>query len=127
MNDLINIILDMSEEVWGYLGNGRSESVYHNALALELRQGKVRYEYEYTRQILYKGHVVGVISLDFLIDGKLIVELKARNKIDPSHVAQTQAYQNTLFLPALIINFPINPGKTEIEHQVLDWSDDVGE
>ena len=76
-------------------------------MAVEFRERKIPYEIERNTEIFYKGVKVGVHRLDFILDSKLVVELKAYSSITSSHVGQTTAYLKTLKLHhGMLVNFP---------------------
>ena len=107
MLELKSQVRDSASEVYRILGAGYNESIYEEAVACELRLRKIPYEVERNTEIFYKGAKVGIHRLDFILDGKLVVELKASSSITASHVGQTTAYLKTLKLHnALIVNFP---------------------
>lgn len=96
--------------MYSALGEGYAESVYQNAMAIEFRKAGIPYEIERNVEVLYEGQCVGVQRLDFVVDGKIAVELKASGSIAKTHVAQTSAYMRTTsFASAIIVNFPICP------------------
>ncbi len=104
---LVEHVKIASQEVYKALGAGYREEIYENALGIELRERKIPYEVERNTEIFYKGEKVGIHKLDFILDGKLVVELKAQSGITPSHIGQTRAYLNTLGLRnAIVVNFP---------------------
>jgi len=107
MVELKNQVKESASEIYRGLGAGYNESIYEEAMAYELRQRKIPYEVERNTEIFYKGAKVGIHRLDFILDGKLVVELKAYASITASHVGQTTAYLKTLKLHhGLIVNFP---------------------
>ena len=107
VDDLKNLVKDASNQIYKELGAGYNETVYEEALAVEFRLRKIPYEVERNTEIFYKGAKVGIHRLDFILDGQLVVELKAWASITSSHVGQTTAYLKTLKLHhALLINFP---------------------
>jgi len=76
-------------------------------MAVELRLLGLRYEIERNIEVFYRGARVGLHRLDFIVDGNLVVELKAAGKISEHNFAQTSAYLRTTNLKtALVINFP---------------------
>jgi len=104
---LVEQVRKASEEVYKELGSGYREEIYEEALSIEMRQRKIPYEIERNTEIFYKGEKVGIHRLDFILDGKLVVELKAASGISASHVGQTRAYLKTLGLKnGIVINFP---------------------
>ena len=110
---LIEEIKNAAREIYKELGAGYNEEIYEEAIAIELRQRKISYEVERNTEIFYKGSKVGIHRLDFILEGKLVVELKAQMGLTKSHIGQTKAYLKTLKLTdAILINFPY-PDKDE--------------
>ena len=110
---LIQEIQNAAKEIYKELGAGYNEEIYEEAIAVELRQRKISYEVERNTEIFYKGSKVGIHRLDFILEGKLVVELKAQMGLTKSHIGQTKAYLKTLKLTdAILINFPY-PDKDE--------------
>jgi len=104
---LIEHVKKASQEVYKTLGAGYNESIYEEALGVELRERKISYEVERNTEIFYKGEKVGIHRLDFILEKKLVVELKAQSGITQSHIGQTKAYLKTLRLKnAIVVNFP---------------------
>jgi GxxExxY protein len=96
-----------ANRVYRELGPGFVEQVYRDAMAVELRLLGLRYEIERNIEVFYRGARVGLHRLDFIVDGNLVVELKAAGKISEHNFAQTSAYLRTTDLKtALVINFP---------------------
>ena len=119
INELKKQVTDASEQVYKALGAGYDESIYEEAVAIELRQRNITYEVERNTEIFYKGEKVGIHRLDFILDGKLVVELKAQVGITKSHVGQTLAYLKTLKLHhAMIVNFGY-PEKDEPDFMMI--------
>lgn len=107
IHDLQDHIIDAANKVHAELGAGYEESVYEEAMAVELRSRKINYEVQHNVEIFYQGFKVGLNRLDFIVEKQMVVELKAQQMITKSHDAQTKAYLKTLGLKdALIINFP---------------------
>ena len=110
-------VIGAAMEVHRKLGPGFLESVYEEALCVELREQKVAFQRQFEVAINYKGHAVGKSRLDLLIEQKLIVELKTTKRIDNNHLAQTLNYLKATGLKlGLIINFG-NP-RVEIKRVV---------
>jgi len=118
--EIIKKIREFATEVYKILGAGYNEIVYEEALALELRKAKIDYEIEFNTEIMYKGEKVGIHKLDFIVEKKLVVELKAGTSIQKSHVSQTKSYLRTLGLKkGLLINFPY-PDADEPDFEEVD-------
>jgi GxxExxY protein len=88
------------------LGVGFLEAVYANALAIELARQGVRFEREKRLQVFYKDTKIGTYCGDFLIDGFLLIELKALKAIATEHEAQVMNYLRASGITvALLLNF----------------------
>src|SRR3989304_494227 len=59
------------------LGSGHKESVYHKALAKEFELQGIIYETERSLPVVYEGLKVGTYKPDFIVDGRVLIELKA--------------------------------------------------
>lgn len=110
-----NRIVEMAKEVFETLGCGFREDVYGQALAIEFRKAGIKYGKEHNCEIFYKGECVGVDRPDFII-GNLIVELKAKGKLNESDVAQLNTYLRSLKKKrGMVINFPTTGEEIEVE------------
>jgi GxxExxY protein len=119
MEEILNQVIDAAGEVYRILGAGYQESIYEEAMAVEFRKRKLKYEVERTTEVFYKGEKVGEHRLDFIVEGKLVVELKAATSISKSHIAQMNSYLKTLKKEkGLLINFPY-PEKEEPETRIV--------
>jgi GxxExxY protein len=79
-------------EVFNRLGPGFREETYKRALVVELSARGIPYEVEKSILIRYRGDVIDEYHLDLVIDGKIIVELKAVSEIHPRFEAQLLSY-----------------------------------
>jgi GxxExxY protein len=103
------VLVNLAREVWTSLGPGYSERVYHNALEVLLRNNGIHYETERIVPILFRGHTIGNLRADLIIEGELVVELKSVAKINETFVTQTRNYLTlTGIRRGLLINFPTN-------------------
>ena len=107
--ELTHEIIGAAIEVHRILGPGLLESVYENCLAREFNLRNIPFEIEKPLPVEYKGTSVDCgFRLDFLVDQKVVVELKAVDKIDPVHEAQLLTYLRlTGCKIGLIINFNV--------------------
>jgi len=88
------------------LGPGFLESIYRNALVLELARSGLKTEVEKEVTILYAGAEVGRHRLDVLIEGQVILELKAVQELNLTHYAQLRSYLKATGLrTGLLVNF----------------------
>jgi len=115
LDQLDNEVREAAIEVYKTLRAGYGESVYEEAMSVEFRNRKIPYAVEKNTEIFYKGEKVGIHRLDFILNDKFVVELKAQYSITGSHVSQTKAYLKTLKLfKGIVVNFPY-PEKDEPE------------
>jgi GxxExxY protein len=106
--DTTEKIIGASFEVHKFLGNGFQEVIYQRALAWELSQAGLTYAREIEQEIFYKklAEPIGTRRADFIVEGKVLVELKAIIEIQDVHVAQVLNYLKAYRLEVgLLINF----------------------
>ena len=89
------------------LGPGLHESAYEDSLAAEMSVQKIRFERQYPVPVLYGGKPVGdPLRLDFLIEGCIVLEVKAVDQTHRVHWAQVLTYLKLTRLPlGLLVNF----------------------
>ncbi len=93
-------------KVHSYLGNGFQEVIYQRALAIEMKNSRLEYQREMEMAISYYGHDIGTRRVDFFVEGKIMVEIKAVIKLEDVHIAQAMNYCQAYDLPVgLLINF----------------------
>jgi GxxExxY protein len=108
VNDIARRVIEAAVEVHRRLGPGYAESVYENALAVELGLRDIPFERQAGFRVDDKGREVGEGRLDLLIERILIVELKAVDHFTDVHVSQALAYLKTTGHPlALLIDFNV--------------------
>lgn len=99
-------VIGAAIEVHRVLGPGYLESVYEEALCLELGDRGIPFERQVPFAVNYKGRPVGTGRLDVLVGGVLVVELKAADALLPVHRAQVLSYLRATNLPlGLLLNF----------------------
>ena len=89
---LTELVIGLAMKVHRALGAGFVEFVYRNALVHELRKAGLSVEIEKPIKVRYDGVIVGEFNVDLLIDGWLIVELKAVRALPEEHEVQTVNY-----------------------------------
>ena len=89
---LLSAIKEAAFEVRLNLGPGYLESVYQNALMIELRSRGIYAEKESVIPVWYKGEQVGDFRADILVEKAIILELKAVRELNPVHEAQLVNY-----------------------------------
>jgi GxxExxY protein len=104
--DLSDRILNAAITVHRMLGPGFLESFYETALAHELRKRGHNVERQKTIPVTYDNIVVGEHRLDLLVDGRVILELKACKGIEDIHLATARSYLKASGCKfALVLNF----------------------
>ena len=107
-------------EVHKELGPGYLESVYEEALCHELSLRGIQFSRQYVINVEYKGHRVGESRVDLLLEGAVVVELKAVESLAPVHEAQIISYlKATHCRLGLLINFNVSLLKEGIRRIVL--------
>lgn len=90
------------------LGRGFLESIYRAAMAIELTRQGLAFEQEHAIVVNYRGVKIPGQRVDFIIEGQVILELKAVKQFDDAHQAQLISYLKTTGLRAgLLINFNV--------------------
>jgi GxxExxY protein len=103
---LTHHIIGCAMRVHSTLGNGFQEVIYQRALAIEMRNHGLEYAREMAMDIFYSGEHIGTRRVDFFVDQKIMVELKALIKLEDVHLAQAMNYCQAYNLPiGLLINF----------------------
>lgn len=105
-DELSNRVIGAALEVHKRLGPGFMEAIYEQALKVELAKRKISFEAQMQIQIWYDDQIVGTHVLDLLVEGRLVVELKAVKRLDDIHSAQLLSYlRATGAGVGLILNF----------------------
>ena len=102
----VSTIIDCGITVHRTLGPGFVESVYHNALCLELESRAIPFEIERSIVVRYREKAVGIHRMDLVVYGTIVVELKAVKNLDVAHHAQILSYlKATGCRVGLLMNF----------------------
>lgn len=118
-DEIAKLVVDAAVEVHRVLGPGYLEAVYEDALAAELTLRGIPFERQKPIDVDYKGRKVGEGRLDFLVSGKLVVELNAVESFTPVHTAQVISYLKATGLPlGLLLNFNTSLMKNGIKRIV---------
>nr|WP_314662417.1 GxxExxY protein [uncultured Prevotella sp.] len=105
-DQLITEIIECAKRIRRQLGPGFLEKVYKNAMVVELRKLKLNFETEKPIQVLYDGIVVGEYRTDIIVEGKLILELKATQDLSIANEVQLVNYLTSTGIDdGLLINF----------------------
>jgi GxxExxY protein len=112
MDQLTQTVIRCAFTVSNTLGCGFLEKVYENALTHELRKAGLQVQQQYGISVYYDGVVVGEYAADLLVEGVLLVELKAVQEFNDIHMAQCLNYLRATNLHlCLLMNF----GKPKVE------------
>lgn len=104
--DLTEKIIGCAMNVHSQLGCGFQEVIYQRALAKELRKLSINFEREFEMTIFYDEEPIGSRRVDFLVENRVSVELKALTALDDIHLAQAKNYLEAYKLRVgLLINF----------------------
>jgi GxxExxY protein len=116
---LTGLIIGCCFRVANELGPGFLEKVYENALAHELRKAKVKVVQQQGIEVFYDGVNVGNDEADLLVEGLVLVEVKAVQALDSAHVGQClNDMRGTGLVTCLLVNF----GRAKIQVQRLSMS-----
>jgi len=110
--NISNRVIGCAISVHSALVPGFLESVYANSLAHELIQNRIRFVRQQVFFVHYRDQIVGRFVADFLIEGQLILELKAINDLNAAAVAQTLNY---LKASGLTVGLLMNFGQTKLQ------------
>jgi GxxExxY protein len=116
-----------AREIYSQLGPGYSERVYHNAMEVLLREKGIQYETERHILVKFRGHVVGQLRADIIIDNTIILELKAIKTLTDGMEHQAQKYLDLTGLRlAYLVNFPLQTGReVEIRGELVKAFDKI--
>ncbi|MCU0503156.1 MAG: GxxExxY protein [Anaerolineae bacterium] len=114
--ELTFAIIGAAMEVHKILGSGYLEAVYQAALAHELTLRGIRFEQLKRLPVAYKGVLVGDYEADFVVEGKIILELKAISALNANHEAQAL---NHLAATGLRLALLLNFGARSLQHKRL--------
>jgi GxxExxY protein len=106
LSELTGKIIGCAIEVHKHMGGGFQEVIYQRALQVEMRLQDITFSREQEMDIFYKGENIGTRRVDFFVEGKIIVELKAISELENVHLAQAINYLEAYNLDiGLLINF----------------------
>lgn len=106
INYVTRKIIGCAMKVHSTLGNGFQEVIYQRALAIELKKQGLEFRREMEMTIFYDGIDIGTRRVDFFVENKVMVELKAVEKIELVHKAQAINYCEAYGIAdGLLINF----------------------
>ena len=106
MDEITEKIISAAIEVHRMLGSGLLESIYEEALCIELQQRGISYERQVNVDVIYKGNVIKGQRIDLLVEKQVIVENKSIAKLPEVAKAQVLSYLKATGLKrGLLLNF----------------------
>ena len=116
LDEITYKIIGCSMKIHNTLGNGFQEVIYQRCLAIELEKARLSFAREKEQPIFYEEIQVGTRRADFIIEDKVIVELKAVINLENVHLAQAKNYVVAYDFPVgLLINF----GATSLQYKKI--------
>lgn len=105
-SEITEKIIGCAMKVHRELGSGFQEYIYQRALEIELKKLAIKFVREYEMPIFYQGEKIGMRIVDFFVDDKIMVELKATIDLNDVHLAQGLNYlEASGYEVGLLINF----------------------
>jgi len=105
-SDITRRIIGAAMKVHSTLGNGFQEVIYQRALAIEMEKQGLSYQRELEMPIFYTGQDIGTRRVDFFVEDKIMVELKAVSWLEEVHLAQAINYLEAYNMEiGLLLNF----------------------
>ena len=115
-SDITRKIIGAAMKLHSTLGNGFQEVIYQRALTIEMAKQGLSFQRELEMQIYYDGQEIGTRRVDFLVEDKVMVELKALTALEDVHLAQAINYLEAYKLEVgLLLNF----GAKSLEYRRL--------
>ncbi len=115
-DELTYTVIGCAMKVHNTLGNGFQEVIYQRCLAIEMEKAALDSRREVEQAIYYLGIHVGTRRADFIVENKLVVELKALISLEDVHLAQAKNYVAAYdFAKGLLINF----GAKSLEYKLI--------
>ena len=99
-------IIGCAMEVHKIIGNGFQEVIYQRALEIEMLSQNINFKREFVMDIYYKNNFLGRRRVDFFVEDKIMVEIKAVKELEDVHLAQAINYLEAYNMKTgLLINF----------------------
>ncbi|WP_421976227.1 GxxExxY protein [Roseivirga seohaensis] len=115
-DELTYAVIGCAMKVHNTLGPGFQEVIYQRCLAIELERAGIGYQREQEQVVFYDGIEVGTRRADFIIEDRVVVELKALVRLEDAHLAQAKNYTMAYDFPkGLLINF----GGKSLEYKLM--------
>ncbi len=104
--EITELIIASAIKIHNTLGNGFQEVIYQRAMEIEMPLHLIQFEREKVLPIFYRNIEIGTRRVDFFVEGKIMVELKALIKLENVHLSQAMNYCEAFNMEiGLLINF----------------------
>ncbi|MGF7140455.1 GxxExxY protein [Roseimarinus sediminis] len=115
-DELTYKIIGCAMKVHNTMGPGFQEVIYQRCLAIELKRAGIDFQREQEQTVFYEGIHVGTRRADFIVEDKVVVELKALVNLEDVHLAQAKNYTVAYDFPlGLLINF----GSQSLQYKLI--------
>ena len=114
--ELTHTIIGCAMKVYNTLGNGFQEQIYQRAMAIEMAKDGLKFVEEFGMTIFYDNIKIGIRRVDFLVEEKVMVELKALSMIEKANITQALNY---LEASRTEIGLLLNFGSTSLQFHRL--------
>lgn len=108
--DKLDLLRKFADDVYASLGAGHLESIYHAAMAVELRLAGISYESEQVMPVTHKGHYVGVVRADIIVNKECVLEFKISGKLDDAKQQARQYMKLQGIKFGFVVMFPKSDG-----------------
>lgn len=106
----LDMLRKFAEDVYASLGAGHLESIYHAAMAVELRLAGLMYESEQVMSVTHKGHYVGTVRADIIVNKECVLEFKISGKMDDAKQQARQYMKLQGLQYGYVVMFPKTDG-----------------
>ena len=115
-DELTYKIIGCAMKVHNIMGPGFQEVIYQRCLAIEFKKQGLVFQREQEQTVYYEEMEVGIRRADFIVEGKIVVEIKALVNLENVHIAQAKNYTVAYDFPlGLLINF----GSQSMQYKLL--------
>ena len=115
-DELTYAIIGCAMKVHNTMGPGFQEVIYQRCFAIELERAGLDFLREHEQTVFYEDIQVGIRRADFIVEGRVVVELKAVVNLEDAHLAQAKNYTVAYDFPlGLLLNF----GSQSLQYKLL--------
>lgn len=115
-DELTYAIIGCAMKVHNTMGPGFQEVIYQRCFAIELERAGLGFLREHEQTVFYEDIQVGIRRADFIVEGRVVVELKAVVNLEDAHLAQAKNYTVAYDFPlGLLLNF----GSQSLQYKLL--------